>query len=545
MQYITRFVAKGISRRRVAVLVRVGLAIGSFVIYAIAALTIIDHRVANPVVMTGQRLHVQFETERTSLAAAVSNVVYRAPIGTIDTGALALFGDFSKPTRQTLDETRWGEVRTGSLLQAAADGNGIGYPVIASLAMRLFGLHLSSLIFALISLMAISTLVFLIRYRDDRLFAVPLYFSSLTIMLFTPLATDPFTATQIPVGGIRYFSLVGILPAMHIFWEIGDPSRFNSKTAIRNLILLGIQVLVVAVVIVVRGSAAYLPGALAAAFLLTLGAYRRNPAGLRDLLRKGALMAALGAVFVGSFYLWVPEAYKESGRTMGVFWHRVLISLGANPAWPFGNLREAYSSCAPYAPQRFNTPQSLVPGIVDWNGRCIWWVYALEHGLTPGETLEEIDGGRYEMVMKQTFLEIAREYPKEVWETFVYYKPMLIFRSLRRLLNFYLPGKTLGIQSLLLALLLAQAGTLAAFIGSGMPGSSEDRTRLLAGALLLFSVCSLGPLLVAWSNLHTSADLLFYFFAGLGLALAVVIKRIPQFFRRPDPETPKQDSHCS
>jgi hypothetical protein len=296
---------------------------------------------------------------------------------------------------------------------------------------------------------------------------------------------------------------------------------------------------VLAVVIVVRGSAGYLLGALTATVLLTLRACRGSPAGLRNLLRKGAFMAVLGAIFVASFYLWVPEAYKESGRTMGILWQRVLISLGANPAWPFGNLREVYSSCAPYTPQRYTTPQSLVPGIVDWNGHCIWWVYALEHGLTPGETIGEIYGGRYETVMRETFLEIAREYPKEVLEAFVYDKPMLILKSMRKLLIFRLPGKTLGIQSLLLALLLAQAGALAAFIGSDMPGPSEGRTRLLSGALLLFSVCSLGPLLVAWSNLHTSADLLFYFFAGLGLALGAIIERIREFFRRPDHGTPR------
>ena len=527
MQYIRRFAANGISRRRVAHLVRVGLAIGSFFIYAGATMVLKEHR------------YSQYRGDQFALAAAVSNLVYGAPIGMIFTGVLNPFVYAPDPIQQVLEETARGKTETGALLKVNPDGFGIGYTIVTTLVMRLFGLRLSSMTLALIALMGMSTFVFLLRYQNDRLLAVPLYFFSLTVMLFTPLVTDPWVANAVPIGGIRYFTLLAILPAMHIFWEIADPSKPKPNATTGNFVLLGVQALLLAVVIIVRGSAGYLFGALTVAYILTLRACRGNPARLRELLRKGALMAALGAVFVGSFYLWVPEAYRESGRTMGILWHRVLVCLGANPAWPFGNLREVYSSCAPYAPQRFNTPQSLVPGIVDWNGQCIWWAYALEHGLTSGETIGEIYGGRYETVMKETFLEIAREYPKEVWETFVYYKPMLIFRSLRRLLNFYLPGKTLGIQSLLLALLLAQAGTLAAFIGSGMPGSSEDRTRRMTGPLLLFSACSLAPLLVARGNPFTSADLLFYFFAGLGLALAAVIKRIPQFFRRPDPGTPR------
>src|SRR5208282_3652912 len=107
--------------------------------------------------------------------------------------------------QQTLEETARGGSETGPLLAANPDGEGIGYTVITTLAMRLFGLHLSSLTLVLMTIMGISTFVFLLRYQDDRVFVVLLYFLALTIMLFTPLVTNERFANAAPVGGIRYF----------------------------------------------------------------------------------------------------------------------------------------------------------------------------------------------------------------------------------------------------------------------------------------------------------------------------------------------------
>src|SRR5208282_4169581 len=272
------------------------------------------------------------------------------------------------PMQQALEETARGRSETGPLLTANPDGNGIGYTLFATLAIRLFGVHLSSLTFAFLCLMGISTFAFLLRYQDDRVFFVLLYYFSLTIMLFTPLGTDIGAVNEIPVGGIRYFTLLGILPAMHIFWEIVGSARANSGARPGNYIPLAVQVLMLAVVILVRGSAGYLLGALVAAFFALLGARRRDPAGIRKVLGKGAFIAVLSAVLVASFYLWVPQGYKESGRITGLVWHRVLISLGLNPAWPFGDLSDEYASCKHYAVSR----QGLVPGIYDANGGCIW-----------------------------------------------------------------------------------------------------------------------------------------------------------------------------
>ncbi len=510
---------KLVSRHHASTSIRICLAIASFVIYAAAVTVLREHR------------YSEYHAERFGLAAAVSNSVYGAPIGTIYSGLLKSFVYKPGHIQQTLEETARGGVETGPLLAANPDGIGIGYTVITTLAMRLFGPHLSSLTFAVIGFMGISTLAFLLRYRDDRVFFALLYFFSLTMMLFTPLATDTNIADEVPVGGIRYFSLLGILPAMHIFWEIVGSAKSNSEARPGNFILLCVQVLMLAVVILVRGGAGYLLGALIVALLLTLGARRRDPAGFRSLLRNGAFVAFLSAVLVASFYLWVPEAYKESGRTTGLVWHRVLVSLGANPAWPFGNLRDVYSSCKRYSPSQYATPQSLVRGVADWNGQCIWEAYALEHGLTPAEMIEGIYGGRYEAAMKDAFFEITRKYPMEVFETFFYYKPILILTSTSYLIGFGAPGKTFGIKLLLLALPLAQAAALVAFVVFGASGEPENRLRLLIRALLLFSIWSIVPYFVAWSKPHTSAELVFYVVSGLATALIAVFETIRRSLR--------------
>ena len=481
--------------------IRIGLAIGSFIIYAVAVTALREHHFA------------RYISDRFPVAAAVSDLVYGAPIGTIYSGLLGPFVYKPLPMQQALEEAARGRSETGPLLTANPDGNGIGYTLFATLAMRLFGLQLSSLTFAFLCLMGISTFAFLLRYRDDRVFFVLLYYFSLTIMLFTPLGTDIDAVNEIPVGGIRYFTLLGILPALHIFWEIVGSERAAARARPGNYIALAVQVLMLAVVILVRGSAGYLLGALVAAFFALLGARRRDPAGIRKVLGKGAFIAVLSAALVASFYLWVPQGYKESGRITGIVWHRVLISLGANPAWPFGDLRDVYASCKRYS------HESLLPGFADWNGQCIWAAYAIEHGLTVPETIAEIYSGRYETVMREAFFGIARKYPTQVFEAFFYYKPANMLASLRYLIGFGAPGKTLGLKSLLLVLALAQASALAACVVFGASGEPGNHLRLLSGALMLFALWSIVPYFVAWSTPHTSAELLFYIFSGLAVAL--------------------------
>jgi len=117
----------------------------------------------------------------------------------------------------------------------------------------------------------------------------------------------------------------------------------------------------------------------------------------------------------------------------------------------------------------------------------------------------------------------------EVFETFIYYKPLRILATMRQLSEFGAPGKTLGIKLLLLALLLAQAGTLAGFVIFGASKEPENHMRLLIRALLLFAICSTVPYFVAWSNPGTSGELAFYILFGLAVALVAVFQATRKF----------------
>ena len=133
--------------------------------------------------------------------------------------------------------------------------------------------------------------------------------------------------------------------------------------------------------------------------------------------------------------------------------------------------------------------------------------------------------------MKEAFFKIAHEYPMEVFETFFYYKPLLIVTTIKSLISFGAPGKTLGIKLLLLAMPLAQAAALAVFVGFGASGKPENHMRLLTRALLLFSIWNIVPYVVAWSAPHTSAELLFYVVSGLAVALIAVLEAVRRSLR--------------
>jgi len=86
-----------------------------------------------------------FVVERYSVAAAVSNIVYGAPVGMLYSGALDEFVSTpDRPLRQVLDE--WPSDRQrGDPLGVSIDGAGVVYVLAATMAMRFFGLHTSSL----------------------------------------------------------------------------------------------------------------------------------------------------------------------------------------------------------------------------------------------------------------------------------------------------------------------------------------------------------------------------------------------------------------
>jgi hypothetical protein len=258
---------------------RLALAILAFLIYGFGVLSLHPER------------HSRWLVEADfSLAAAVSYSVYGTPLGMANANVFKIFlnisrqeGDDRISVQEAMARTTAGDIPAGDVLKTSTDGNGAGYPIFASLAMRLFGPHLFALVYSFLLMMGFSTLLFIYRFRDDRLFTVPLQFFALTLMLLSPLASNTWPVDQAPIGGLRYFSVAGILPALHIFFEVTDRSQPAAKAVISNFILLGLQVFIFAFVMFARGSVGYLLAPILLGVLFGIWSNRRSPVRLREI----------------------------------------------------------------------------------------------------------------------------------------------------------------------------------------------------------------------------------------------------------------------
>jgi hypothetical protein len=475
-------------------------AAASFIIYASAVVAL-------------HQYHVNlFYCERVGLAAAVSNVVYGAPLGKVYPAIQAQLLDMGAPAEEVLDRVIHLSPAPQNPMTAQPDGNGIGFITVASWAMRLFGPHLFALPLFTLGLLALSAAVFLWRFPDDRSAVVTVSFLALTLMLCTPLVWDTAFAGQIPIGGIRYFSLLAVIPAFHIVLELAD--RGGGDPAKKwDLVSLAVQAIILVLAVLVRGSAAFVAGPILLVGLVKAWGSRGNRTQLRSLRNKAAIIAMVGAVFVGLLLAVLPSRYLLDGRATTVFWHRVVISLGINPAWPFGNLREIYHC------ENGGIPEGLVPGAADRNGGCIWWHWVGTHDLPSEVGISGIYGGQYESVMRATFFDIAQLYPREVLATFLYYKPKWLLQSMEYIvLNSAFNSSILNVLAIVgfvnfAGLLIVPAGFSA--------GAAMLR---LTGLGLLFGIFTIPSYLVVWATPHTVADLLFYCLFSIGMGLGAALE---------------------
>src|SRR5580700_8957912 len=186
--------------------------------------------------------------ESSGIAAAISNIKYGTPLGSLYSGTFSYFNDrIYEPLAQALAQAQLTgaglpATPSGTLYATTRDGNGVGYPLVATAAFRLFGMHAWALQLTMLLLMALSAAAFLWRFHSSALAGVvTLYFTALTVMLFTSLVWDPLLQFGIAVGGVRYFSLVSVLPLFHILLTLVDPGPSQRDTATRDAVLLALQ----------------------------------------------------------------------------------------------------------------------------------------------------------------------------------------------------------------------------------------------------------------------------------------------------------------
>jgi hypothetical protein len=112
-------------------------------------------------------------------------------------------------------------------------------------------------------------------------------------------------------------------------------------------------------------------------------------------------------------------------------------------------------------------------------------------------------------------------YPRDVLETFLYYKPKRIFSAIFSVIQI----KMRGYPSITIGLLVAALANLLLYFVI-VPHRSASNRMLIAKGGFLFAVSTIPGYLLAWASPHTTADLLFYCLFCIGLLLGVIVAAV-------------------
>jgi hypothetical protein len=489
---------------RATIALRPALAFAAFLLYAAAAVVAVHQH------PSAWRLEYGG-----SLPAAISHAVYGAPLGQYDTNVYAVFFDLNRTgvTAQSVEKAVE-EVARGTLPHGATtlanEGIGAGQPLFMGFAAALFGPHLSSFTYLFLLLMGISTIAFIARFSDDRLFMVPLTFAALSVMLLTPMIFDQATLDEMPIGGNRYFGMLGVLPALHLYFDLREEPQDPPK---KSSVATGVQIVLLVLVILARSGSAYLLGLIALGALGRLRAIWSERSRRSGFMREARHLLLVGVAALAIMVALVPD-YLRYGRVFGHVWHRAFVSLALHPDWPFGNLHEVYD-CTKFFPPGLNRINA------DDNGMCVWWAYPPNRARSPGELVEEVYGPEYQALMRSVLFEVIRSYPRQAWELYTYYKPLLLWETLRR-------GFEIEWHSASAPLLWLVAGQMLLFLGFTVHDARARRTqatwRLAVIPVLL--VLSLPSQFLAWSSLHTGVEIVFYMYCLIAAAVALAVQAL-------------------
>ena len=494
------------------------MALASFALYAAGVLVLHQDRTSS------------WDNERSAMAAAVSYLAYGTQFGAVAVnvehyflersannpdGTLRTARTFANSAEEALAATVHGAVPSGPIRAFTIDGTGAGLTLMVTIAMAIFGPNASSLVIFYLAMIGVSTLAFMLRYRDERQILILLYFLVASVMLMTPFSTIQFMADTAPFGGYRLLTLAAILPALHLYCEIVESSDGQAKPRLPHLLALFIQGIVFFAIFIERSSAGYLVIALAIA-LLWQGYRGKIKVNLRSPLSYKIATWGLGFVLWAAIIGVAMPQYVKAGRLFGVFWHRAFVSLSFHPQWPFGNLSEVYK-CKEYI------PPGLTRGGSDGNGHCVWIADLLDEKRDISGAADEIYGGDYERDMRNAYFYVASHYPKQVFEDYAFAKSALIARVLGDAWTSLSDLAVVRVANSLFAIVAAQVALFIALI----VGSAASGGKAIDGRALFFPLAfaaSLLPLYIAWAAPWTAGDTIFLMYCCLALVPAFVLQ---------------------
>jgi hypothetical protein len=475
----------------------------SFILYATAVCLLEQHRTS------------QYNGEQFIIASAVSHTLLGTPIGSVYWGVVKQFVYQPTGTIQTtlsnISSSGLGQTDLGPLWTTLPDGLGIVMVGIISVLFSIFGVTLAVFPALAIGLSAVSAIAFAIRFRDGRLLLLVVHFCLLTVLLLARTSTETGPFNEFPIGGLRYFGLLAMLPAFHIMLEIFD-RRVRKLTAI-GASTAALQIFIFALCLNVRSASIYMLLAIATLVAATIVA-KSSFIDWRAVIAK--FSAALSALMLCTIIIYAlsPADYRNEGRVTGVFWHRILISLGANPSWPFGNLTTQYNLCVlPYT-------QPMRAGVADVNGGCMWTQHVLENKMPPGELVRGVGSAQYENVVRTSFFNVVAEYPSDVAKTFLYYKFKLAFDETKDFFKFKVDFREPKYQFLIMCVAAQVLLVLLAWFQTAVS------YRYTAYSIAMFFSWSIFPLIVAWATLHTVIDLGYWCFAVFAFVILALLETV-------------------
>jgi hypothetical protein len=421
--------------------------------------------------------------EEGPIPAALSHLLFGAPVGFADTGLLRYFRTSTAGSAaEAVERAAHGEAVPTHVRQMPLDGIGIGPPLSATIAFALFGSHARSLLLLFLALLGLSTASYVLRFRHERLWIAPVFLGALTVMLLTRATEMPPTVAEAPLGGERSYILLALLPTLHWCFELVAGASRSRREALNRGLLLGVQVTILGVAILVRYSPVCLiPAVLVSAVLgLRYGSARR--AALLCLLPLAGVLISLYAV--------VPAVFPDqaaSGRLQSLIWHRAFVSYGLNPDWPFPGVAEQYA-----CPQ---IPGGITHRGTDGNGHCVWFAAAMNQSRPEAEVWAGIYGTQYELVMRDAFFDVVTHYPRETLATFFYYKPLKMIDATAKSL---IPGPAIppSVGALALLQFLLLGGFLATERAPGRGIKPKGGVTIVAALVVSASV----PHFLAWTN---------------------------------------------
>jgi hypothetical protein len=431
--------------------------------------------------------------EMASLSIAISEVYHGAKH---HVGYESLYLEMHKAKGVSMDERfaralKWSPALDETPTFFLREGIGHGYIEYAELAFRLFGANSAALYFLYALLFSISIILCMYRFHN-RLAIIGVLILAVTCMhiILTQFGIGIFALIEHNrIYNLRFLSSLAIIPGLYLCFIVMENAQFSRKTLI---CAIG-QAAILGFVCLIRETAYMVIIAILCCALFSWLRIRKlhRPEQVRSIAYYMA--AVILITFAISTYSHQNQnwKYRYVYGTKTVVWHRLFISLGANPKWPLAQIK-AQVSCP-------STPEGIMPGIVDRNGQCMFQSYLISQGRNSiSELIDLIYSKEYETVMRKAFFKVMLDHPVFFAETFFIHKPRYMVNTFKWVLgHFRWSMSKLETAFVMFALLTATLCLIFA---------TSEWVWIISVSLVAMWMSSVVPGLLGWAMPHTFYD---------------------------------------